>query len=66
MKKLVTMIVSRGLDPCIIFSFSKRECETHAMSLKNCNFNSEDEQEQVDKIYGNAMGTLSEEDQQLP
>lgn len=66
MKKLITLIVSRGLDPCIVFSFSKRDCETHVMSLKNCNFNTEEEQEQVEKIYKNAIGTLSEEDQQLP
>ena len=44
MKKLITLIVSRGLDPCIVFSFSKRDCETHVMSLKNCTFNNEDEQ----------------------
>ena len=27
MKKLITLIVDKGLDPCIVFSFSKRECE---------------------------------------
>ena len=39
MKKLITLIVSKGLDPCIVFSFSKRECEAFSMSLKNCDFN---------------------------
>ena len=43
MKKLITLIVDKGLDPCIVFSFSKRECEQYSMSLKSCDFNNEDE-----------------------
>ena len=66
MRKLITLIVSKGLDPCIVFSFSKRECEQFSMSLKNCDFNTEDERESVGKIYKNAIETLSAEDQQLP
>lgn len=48
MKKLITLIVSKGLDPCIVFSFSKRECESYSMSLKNCDFNNEDERQSVE------------------
>ena len=66
MRKLITLIVSKGLDPCIVFSFSKRECEAFSMSLKNCDFNTEDERESVGKIYKNAIETLSADDQQLP
>mmetsp|Transcript_33006 Transcript_33006/g.43475 ORF Transcript_33006/g.43475 Transcript_33006/m.43475 type:complete len:146 (+) Transcript_33006:1297-1734(+) len=66
MRKLIMLIVSKGLDPCIVFSFSKRECEQFSMSLKNCDFNTEDERESVGKIYSNAIETLSAEDQQLP
>ena len=66
MRKLITLIVSKGLDPCIVFSFSKRECEQFSMSLKNCDFNTEDERESVGKIYKNAIQTLSADDQQLP
>ena len=62
MKKLITLIVSKGLDPCIVFSFSKRECEAYSMSLKNCDFNNEDERDSVGKIFSNAMETLAEED----
>ena len=43
MKKLITLIVSKGLDPCIVFSFSKKECEQYSMALKQCDFNSEEE-----------------------
>ena len=63
MKKLITLIVDKGLDPCIVFSFSKRECEQYSMSLKACDFNNEDEKAQIDTIYKNAMSTLSEDDQ---
>jgi ATP-dependent RNA helicase DOB1 len=42
-KKIVQLIITKGLDPCIIFSFSKRDCEQFAISLKDLNFNNEDE-----------------------
>ena len=38
-KKIINLIVGKGLDPCIVFSFSKRECESFASSLKMCNYN---------------------------
>ena len=66
MKTLITLIVSKGLEPCIVFSFSKRECEAYSMSLKNCDFNTEDERDSVSKIFNNAIDTLADEDKQLP
>ena len=36
------------------------------MSLKNCDFNQEEERDSIDRIFHNAIQTLSEEDQQLP
>ncbi len=65
-KKIVTLIVDKGLDPCIIFSFSKRDCEQYAMALKGCDFNEDQEKASIKQIYNNAICTLSEEDQQLP
>ena len=47
-KKLIMLIVSKGLDHCIVFSFSKRECEQYSMALRTCDFNSEDERAQID------------------
>jgi ATP-dependent RNA helicase DOB1 len=58
----VTLIVDKGLDPCIIFSFSKRDCEAYAMALKGCDFNKDDEKESIKKIFTSAMASLSEED----
>lgn len=65
MKKLISLIVDKGLDPCIVFSFSKRDCEAYSMSLSSCDFNNEDEKDQIDQIFSNAISTLSDEDQQI-
>ena len=66
MKKLITLVVSKGLDPCIVFSFSKRECEQYSMALENADFNNEEEKEQINLIYQRAIQTLSEDDQAIP
>ena len=31
--KIVRLIMDRDLDPCIVFSFSKKECETYALQM---------------------------------
>lgn len=36
------------------------------MSLKTCDFNSEDEKAQIDQVYSNAISTLSTDDQNIP
>lgn len=50
-KKIVTLIVDKSLDPCIVFSFSKRDCEAYAMALKGCDFNNDDEKDSIKKIF---------------
>eukprot|EP00775_Hariotina_reticulata_P014149 gene14149-14286_t len=57
--KLVTMVMTRGFDPFIVFSFSKRECESLALGLSGLDLNSDTEKQLVEGIY-------SEEDQRLP
>ncbi len=64
-KKVVELIIDQKLDPCIIFSFSKDECEKNVLSLAGLDLTSEAEKAAVEKIYNNAISTLSEEDQQL-
>jgi len=65
MKKVVQLIVDQKLDPCIVFSFSKDECEKHVLSLASMDLTTEKEKDAIEKIYQNAVSTLSEEDQQL-
>ena len=54
--------MDRDLDPCIVFSFSKKECETYALQMAKLDFNSEDEKAVVEQVFLNAMEALSEED----
>ncbi|KAG8932975.1 ATP-dependent RNA helicase mtr4, partial [Tulasnella sp. 408] len=64
--KIVKMIMLKHFNPVIIFAFGKRECETLALDVKEESLNSEEESNQVDNIYTNAMDVLSEEDRALP
>lgn len=65
-KKIISLIKDKNLDPAIIFAFSKKDCETNAMSLMKMDLTTDEEKEVIEKIYKNAISTLSEEDQQLP
>jgi len=64
--KVVNMIKERSLYPTIVFSFSKRDTETMAMQMKKLDFNDEEEQVLVEKVYQNAIASLDDEDQSLP
>lgn len=64
--KVVKMIMERNFYPVIIFSFSRRDCETLAVQMAKLDFNSDEEREFVEKVFENAMASLNEEDQDLP
>ncbi|KAM0017735.1 putative RNA helicase [Helianthus debilis subsp. tardiflorus] len=64
--KIVKMIMERKFQPVIIFSFSRRECEQHAMAMTKLDFNSPEEKEVVEQVFKNAILCLSEEDRNLP
>lgn len=64
--KIVRMVMLKSLNPVIIFSFSKRECEAGALQLKNLSFNDDSEKEMVSKVFNSAIEMLSPEDRELP
>ncbi|TKY60772.1 HUA ENHANCER 2 [Spatholobus suberectus] len=64
--KIVKMIMERKFQPVIIFSFSRRECEQHAMSMSKLDFNTQEEKETVEDVFRNAVLCLNEEDRSLP
>ena len=64
--KVVKMIMERSLQPVIIFSFSRRECETLALQMSKLDFNTAWEKELVDEVFKNAIDCLSDDDKQLP
>ncbi|KAI0051602.1 antiviral helicase [Auriscalpium vulgare] len=64
--KIIRMIMLKNYNPVIVFSFSKRECEALALTLSKFEFNSADEQSSVEKIFTNAITSLSPDDRALP
>jgi len=64
--KIVKMIMQRGYDPCIVFSFSKRECESLASQMEKMDLTSDEEKKLVEGVFTSAMDTLSEDDRRLP
>uniref|UniRef100_A0A0E0IYU7 Helicase ATP-binding domain-containing protein n=1 Tax=Oryza nivara TaxID=4536 RepID=A0A0E0IYU7_ORYNI len=51
--RIVKMIMERKFQPVIIFSFSRRECEHHAMSMSKLDFNTDEEKDNIEQF---AMG----------
>ena len=64
--RIVKMVMERRYDPVIIFSFSKRECETYAMQLSTLDFSSDAEKALIKSVFMNAIDALSEDDKSLP
>ncbi|RDW57134.1 ATP-dependent RNA helicase MTR4 [Aspergillus mulundensis] len=64
--KIVKMIMLKSLNPVIVFSFSKRECEFYALKMRALAFNDDSEKEMVSKVFNSAIEMLSEEDRNLP
>ncbi len=64
-KKVVDLIIERKLNPCIVFSFSKDECERYVMNLAGLDLTTAEEKKAIEQIYHKAIATLSAGDQQL-
>jgi len=64
--KLIKMIMLKNLNPCIVFAFSKRECENNALQISRLDFNTEQEKTNVQQIFENGIRSLSEDDRSLP
>lgn len=64
--KVVRMVTEKSFTPVIIFSFSRKECEEHAVQLSKLDLTTSTEKEHVEKIFQNAMLYLNEEDRKLP
>ena len=64
--RIVNLIIKKNLSPAIIFSFSKKECEDHAIKLIKKDFTTDSEKEKISIIYNNAIETLSTEDKNSP
>eukprot|EP00924_Labyrinthula_sp_SR-Ha-C_P002152 maker-scaffold_19-snap-gene-2.42-mRNA-1 protein AED:0.01 eAED:0.03 QI:0/0/0/1/1/1/3/0/1057 len=63
---LIKMVVKKNFDPCIVFSFSKKDCEGFAKAISTFELNTAEESEIVHQIYKNAISSLNESDSNLP
>ncbi|KAG0204721.1 ATP-dependent RNA helicase mtr4 [Mortierella sp. GBA30] len=64
--KIIKMILIKNYHPVIVFSFSKRECEALALQMSKLDFNDETESDMVNRVFNNAISSLSEDDRTLP
>ena len=64
--KIIKMTIRRKFNPVIVFNFSKRECENMALAISKMNMNDESEQAMVERVFSNAIDSLSEQDRDLP
>ncbi len=65
-KRIVKLVAKKEFDPCIIFSFSKKDCEAYALQLSKMNLNDEEEANLVEQVFNNAIDSLADEDRSLP
>ena len=65
-QKIIKMITAKNYDPCIVFAFSKNECERLVEDCEGIDLNGDDEKTMVNVIYENALDDLSDDDKRLP
>ena len=64
--RIVKLVMDRNLNPVIVFSFSKKECERYALALKQEDYTDDVEKDLISQVYTNAIESLSEDDRSLP
>jgi ATP-dependent RNA helicase DOB1 len=64
--RIVKLIMDRNLNPVIVFSFSKKDCEKYALDLHREDYTDEVEKDLIAQVYTNAIESLSEDDRNLP
>jgi len=64
--RIVKLIMERGLNPVIVFSFSKKDCEKYALELNKEDYTDDVEKDLIAQVYNNAIESLGEDDRKLP
>jgi len=64
--RILMLIMTRSLNPVIIFSFSKKDCEKYALELNREDYTDDVEKDLITQVYMNAIESLGEEDRKLP
>ncbi len=66
LQRIIKLIMTRNLNPVIIFSFSKKDCEKYALALNQEDYTDDIEKDLINQVYTNAIDSLGEDDQKLP
>jgi ATP-dependent RNA helicase DOB1 len=66
LQRIIKLIMARNLNPVIIFSFSKKDCEKFALALNREDYTDDVEKDLINQVYTNAIDSLGEDDQKLP
>jgi len=66
LQRIIKLIMARNLNPVIIFSFSKKDCERFALALNREDYTDDVEKDLICQVYTNAIDSLGEDDQKLP
>jgi len=66
LKRIIKLIMDRNLNPVIVFSFSKRDCERYALALIQEDFTDDVEKDLIGQVYHNAIESLGDDDRRLP
>jgi len=64
--RIVKLIMDRNLNPVIVFSFSKKDCEKYALALNQEDYTDDTEKDLITQVYHNAIESLGEDDRKLP
>jgi ATP-dependent RNA helicase DOB1 len=64
--RIVKLIMERNLNPVIVFSFSKKDCERFALALNKEDYTDDIEKDLISQVYYNAIEALGEDDRKLP
>jgi len=59
-------VMERNLNPVIVFSFSKKDCERYALELNKEDYTDDVEKDLISQVYQNAIESLGEDDRKLP
>ena len=67
LSKVIKIIMERGLDPVIIFSFSKKNVESYAKSIcSKYDLTTSAEKDRIELVYNRSLEVLEEKDRTLP
>jgi ATP-dependent RNA helicase DOB1 len=66
LQRIVKLIMDRNLNPVIVFSFSKKDCEKYALALNREDYTDDTEKSLITEVYKNAIESLGEDDRKLP